>query len=846
MRDSNHLVVLVDGSSYLFRAFHAFELTNKQGQPTGALHGVGRMLLRLFDDYQPAYFGVIFDAKGKTFRHQLFPEYKANRPAVPEKLVSQIKPLHDLIEAMGFALIVKTGVEADDVIGTLAKQALNDNYQVVISSGDKDMTQLLTSPDITLLDTMKNAITTQDDVATRFKVDNLRADQVVDFLALAGDKADNIIGIDKVGSKIAAKLLAEYQTLDNLINNASKIKGKIGENLRAGIEKLKISQQLAKIITDVELDITIQDLAVKNPNLTKLELLCDQFELNNLKKRFIKNSTNAITPVNQSVNYSTDKKELFERLQNIDLISFYINYDNKAINFYLDKNHYQINLTQEDIANLATIFNQSDATKITFDAKAVYHFFDEYDVDIKAEIIDIMLMSYVINSTNKHDLESLSNFYLNHQTNDNLVGAIFNLYHFFNQELTDKPKLQKLFYELEQPLIKNLFQTEKNGVKIDADLLQKQSFDLENQLIELEKNAHELAGNKFNLQSPKQVQEILFDKLQLKPIVKTPKGQPSTNEEALQRLREFHDLPEIILKHREIAKLKSTYTDKLPKLINPKTNRLHTSYHQAITSTGRLSSSNPNLQNIPIKNQLGRKIRQAFIAKEGYQLLAADYSQIELRIMAHLSKDPRLIDAFNNQQDVHSRTAAEIFNVEADEVTKEQRRSAKAINFGLIYGMSSFGLAKQLQITNQQANQYIERYFAHYPLVRDYMNQSRKQAYDYGFVETLWGRRLYLPDIKSKNIPKRNAAERLAINAPMQGTAADIIKKAMNDICAQYQNNPDIRLIMQVHDELVFEVKNELAKKALIDITQIMEKAGELSIKLVVEAKLGQHWEEAH
>lgn len=904
MLDSNRLVVLVDGSSYLFRAFHGLPpLTNREGQPTGALHGVIKMLAKLYEDYQPVYFAVVFDAKGKTFRHEMFPAYKANRPPMPDDLRVQIEPLHELIRALGFPLIMESGVEADDVIGTLAARALAQNYQVLISSGDKDMAQLLSHADISLIDTMKNEATTAADVAQRFKVDALNANQVVDFLALVGDAADNIPGVDKVGPKTAAKWLKEYGSVENIIHNASKIGGKIGDNLRQGIEQLCLSYRLATIDCDVNIATDIADLALYSPNPTKIEQLCNQFDLNAIKQKYlnpIKEQSPAPSPMQateqnyQIIDNMPDLQKLIDKFSRLP--HFALDTETTALNYmqaqlvgislahqageayYLPLRHQLTqNLPyQESLAALKPLLENPAVGKIGQHIKYDRHILAKKGIELAGNIDDTMLMSYCHNSTaTRHNMDDLAHYYLNYQTTsfETLAGKgakqltfdqidieraahyacedadiTLRLYEHFSRQLAQNDSLAALYQTIEAPLSAVLYRMEARGVKIDSKRLVQQSVEIEIQLKDLESRAYDLAGSEFNLGSPKQLQEILFERLGLPVVEKTPKGQPSTNESTLEILAQEHHaaLPKIILEHRSLAKLKSTYTDKLPELIQAHTGRIHTSYHQAVTSTGRLSSSDPNLQNIPVRSVEGRRIRQAFIAESGYYLLAADYSQIELRIMAHLSGDEGLIQAFKEGKDIHAATAAEIFGGNPEHIDREHRRNAKAINFGLIYGMSAFGLARQLGISRQEAAGYIDTYFARYPKVRDYMDNARSAARQQGYAETLLGRRLYIPDINSKNQQRRNAAERLAINAPMQGSAADIIKLAMLAIDRELGDNPDCRLIMQVHDELVFEVRQEAAPQYSDIIRRHMENAHALSVPLIVDIGIGSNWDEAH
>lgn len=901
MIDTTRLVVLVDGSSYLFRAFHGLPpLTSHDGHPTGAMHGVIKMLTKLYDDYQPNYFGVIFDAKGKTFRNDMYPLYKANRPPLDNDLRVQIQPLQQLIEALGFPLIIEPGVEADDVIGTLSKKALKAHYQVLISTGDKDMAQLLTHADISLVDTMKDEVTTPSDVAHRFKVSELKANQVIDFLALVGDTSDNIPGVAKVGPKTAAKWLAEYGSVENIIHNATKIGGKVGDNLRAGIEQLKLSYKLATIKDDLPLALDIPDLALQPANVYKIKTLCDTYDLKSVAARFL-NAPEVTTPSNAPiekdytlVSDSATRDALFAQLASslqfaIDTETTSLDYMHAELvgislcleagkAYYLPLAHQLAhNLPfQETLDKIKPILENAAIGKIGQHLKYDRHIFARYGIAINGVCDDTMLMSYCYNSTaTRHNMDALADYYLNYQTTtfedvagkgtkqltfdqiDTATAANYaaedaditrRLYDFFANKLANEPKLNALYQEVEVPMAEVLFHMEETGVKIDAALLAKMSAEMEAKLQTLQDKAYGIAGETFNLSSPKQLREIFFDKLNLPVVRKTPTGIPSTNEEVLQELAEVHhlELPKVILEYRGFSKLKSTYTDALPKLIDKRTGRIHTSYHQALTSTGRLSSSDPNLQNIPVRSDEGRRIRQAFIAEKGFKVLASDYSQIELRIMAHLSGDDGLINAFHHGMDIHRATASEIFGVPPEDIDRNQRRNAKAINFGLIYGMSAFGLSRQLNIPRKEAEAYIDTYFSRYPKVHEFMEAARATARQQGYVETLLGRRLYVPDINSKNAIRRNAAERLAINAPMQGSAADIIKLAMIDIDKKYHDNAACRLIMQVHDELVFEVREDVMDELKADIEQRMQHAYELKVPLIVDARIGENWDEAH
>lgn len=920
-------MILVDGSSYLFRAFHAMPpLSNSQGHPTGAIYGVVNMVGKLLEQYQPQQIAVVFDAKGKNFRHQLYADYKAHRPPMPEDLRQQIAPIQSIIKALGIPLLVIDGIEADDVLGTLAEQATQQKKAVLISTGDKDMAQLV-NEHITLINTMNDSLMTPSTVEEKFHV---KPSQIIDFLALKGDSADNIPGIPKCGDKTAAKWLAQYDSIENLIAHSDDIKGKIGENLRANIEQLKLSQQLTTIKTDCELGIQLSELHRQMPDLTQLQILFAEYELkawlkqvrsgqipfnkdassannegNNEKSNPTVDTTLQTTKPYQCQAYETILtteawQEWFELLTHADLfaldtettslnvyqaelvgLSFALLVKDQIRACYLPLAHdYEGAPTQLDktevLAQLKPLLENPNAKKVGQNLKYDWHILHTLDIHLQGMTFDTMLESYCLNSVaTRHNMDDLAEKYLQHNTihYEAIAGKgkaqkTFNqieletaapyaaedaeitlqLHYALSAKLEAEPNLLKVFQDIEMPLMPILAQTERNGVLLDKQMLADQSYELSQQLDALEQEAHLIAGEKFNLNSSKQLQVILFEKLELPIKKKTPKGAPSTAEPVLQALaEEGHQLPTLILQYRSLAKLKSTYTDALPKQIQSHSGRVHTSYQQAVTATGRLSSTEPNLQNIPIRTAEGRKIRQAFIAPEGYQLVAADYSQIELRIMAHLSQDEGLLQAFASGEDIHRTTAAEIFQMPLDEVTQEQRRAAKAVNFGLIYGMSAFGLAKQLQVSNAMAQDYIQRYFARYPGVQAYMEQTKAQAKQQGYVETLAGRRLYLPDINARNGQIRQYAERTAINAPMQGTAADIIKLAMIAIQTWLeQTDLDIKLLMQVHDELVFEVKNEDMTAAKAEIKKRMEQAFELKVPLIVEVGQGKNWDQAH
>ena len=917
----NQPLILVDGSSYLFRAYHVpylQALSTASGQPTGAITGVLNMIRSLKKDYPNGNIVVIFDAKGKTFRNDLYPEYKANRPPMPDDLRSQIAPIHNIITAMGLPLIVTPGVEADDVIGTLAKQADELGIETVISTGDKDMAQLVT-PHVRLINTMTDVEMDVAGVSEKFGV---RPDQIIDYLALMGDKVDNIPGVVKCGPKTAVKWLTEHGTLDEVIANADKVKGKIGENLRDALEQLPLSYLLATIKCDVELDQSADQLKAVEPNTEALRALYQEFELKRLLADLDKESGGeqisneskgkeiSAEPAEVTVNTVEAiegeydiilEKELFnswlEKLSASDAFSFdtettsvdYMKAELVGLSFavevgkaaYVPLMHDYIDAPEQldrdwVLTQLKPLLESTTIKKIGQNLKYDTNVLSHYDIKLQGVAFDTMIESYCYNSVaTRHNMDALALKYLDYKTVhfEDIAGKgakqlTFNqieietaghyaaedaditlrLHNAIFPALEQLPEQLSVYNEIEMPLMPVLAQMEQTGVLIDCDVLDQQSQSIGQRLNELEIEAHNIAGKSFNLSSPKQLQQILFEELKIPVIKKTPKGAPSTAEEVLQELALDYPLPKVILENRGLSKLKSTYTDKLPLMVSPKTERVHTSYHQAVTATGRLSSTDPNLQNIPIRSEQGRKIRQAFIAPTNYKIVAIDYSQIELRIMAHLSNDKGLVTAFSEGKDIHRATAAEIFAVELDEVTTDQRRSAKAINFGLIYGMSAFGLAKQLNIGRHQAQEYQDKYFQRYPGVLTYMEDTRQQASEQGFVETLFGRRLYLPDIKAKNGMRKKAAERAAINAPMQGTAADIIKKAMLAVAAwlSEQNDDRIKMTMQVHDELIFEIHQDIVEETTAKLVELMNNAVELSVPLIAEAGMGDNWDEAH
>ena len=892
-------LVLVDGSSYLYRAFHALPpLTTSTGQPVGAIRGVISMLHKLADSTGAERMVVVFDASGKTFRDDMYAEYKANREKMPDELREQIEPLHSIIRALGFPLLAVPGVEADDVIGTLAKQAEAAGEEVLISTGDKDLAQLVTDQ-VTLVNTMSDSILTPIGVEEKFGVP---PERMIDFLALTGDSVDNVPGIPKCGLKTAAKWLNAYGSLDGVVESAESIGGKIGETLREHLHVLPLSKALVTIKIDCELPVGLEQLARSAPDLEQLTALYTDLELNQFLKRIqqspVVNETSLATP--EAIETSYELVTTPERL------TFWMDQCRQAKIFALDtettslvaRNAELVGVSLSCMAGQACYIpvghvegKQLDMTPVLFALSGLFADRDltmighhlKYDLTIletvgllpQCQLADTMLMSYVLDAAaGRHDMDSLAKRLLGVETTsyEDVCGKgakqirfdevalesashyasedadiTLRLYNQFVERLNQVPSLQSIYQELELPVMQILREMENHGALLDVDILNAQSVTLGVRLEQLESEAQALAGRPFNLASPKQLQEILFDELQLPVLKKTPKGAPSTNEEVLQELALDYPLPKLLIEHRSLSKLKGTYTDRLPGDCDPADGRVHTSFHQAVTSTGRLSSSDPNLQNIPIRTEEGRRIRKAFIAPDGWSVMAADYSQIELRIMAHLSGDKSLVDAFERGDDIHRATSAEVFDLEPMFVTDEQRRRAKAINFGLIYGMSAFGLARQLGIERAEAAAYIDRYFERYPGVRHYMDSTRAMAQEKGCVETVYGRRLTLPDIHARQVPVRQAAERAAINAPMQGTAADIIKRAMLRVHqALATSNLGCHLLLQVHDELVFEVRDRDLDPARQLIRFEMEAAAELSVPLVVDIGSGESWFEAH
>ncbi|MDX2458204.1 MAG: DNA polymerase I [Gammaproteobacteria bacterium] len=895
--------MLVDGSSYLYRAFHVpnlQQLTNSKGEPTGAVLGVVNMLRSLLADYDPECMAVVFDARGKTFRHELYAEYKANRPSMPDELAAQVEPLHAVVRAMGLPLLQVCGVEADDVIGTLATQASVKGMDTVISTGDKDMAQLVDAH-TTLVNTMSRTTLDTDGVAEKFGV---QPAQIVDYLALIGDSSDNIPGVPKVGPKTAAKWLANYGSLDAIMAHADEVKGKVGESLREHLDMLPLSRELATIRCDVALDGGPDDLRVQAPDSARLRELYTGLGFNRLLEE-IGHGDDATAGAHraevdadfETVLTQTQLDDWLQRLQQVGQFAFdtettslnYMAARVVGVSFALEAGKAAYvplahdypgapeQLNREEVLEQLRPMLENDAIyKIGHNIKYDRNILNNHGIKLNGIRYDTMLESYVLASTaNRHNMDAVALKYLNHTTikYEDVAGKgakqlAFNevpvevaapyaaedaevtlrLHGAMWPKLHTEAALEKVYTGIEIPLLTVLSDMEQTGVAIDTAMLAQQSGELARRISELEQEAHREAGQPFNLGSPKQIQQLLFDKLQLPVLSKTPKGAPSTAESVLQELALDYPLPRLILEHRSLSKLKSTYTDKLPQQVCPETGRVHTSYHQAVAATGRLSSSDPNLQNIPVRTEEGRRIRQAFVAGPGRVLLAADYSQIELRIMAHLSSDNGLLKAFSAGEDVHRATAAEVFGVQPEAVSNDQRRSAKAINFGLIYGMSAFGLAKQLGINRGAAQEYIDLYFARYPGVHDYMEATRERAREQGYVETVFGRRLYLPDINARNGQVRAGAERTAINAPMQGTAADIIKRAMIAMhdWLHTETDLDIAMIMQVHDELVFEIAGQDVDAAKPQISAIMRAAATLKVPLLVDIGTGANWDEAH
>lgn len=928
-------LLLVDGSSYLYRAFHAMpDLRNRQNEPTGAIQGVLNMLRRLHKDYPADFSACVFDAKGKTFRDDIYPEYKANRASMPDDLRAQVTPLHEAISAMGWPLIIEEGVEADDVIGALAKQAEREGMRVIISTGDKDISQLV-NEHITIVNTMPNAFRKGDEILDVAGVEEkfgIPPSLIVDYLILIGDTSDNVPGVEKVGPKTAVKWLKEYGSLDNIIANADNISGVVGENLRKALPWLPTARELITIRCDVGLRESLSDLAPQAPNKAKLAELFERFDFKSWKRE-LENMPDAApdnsgklsaAPVsdatrngstadmfgggsimdsyvaNRSRHYETITSEVqlqswLEKLTSAPLmcfdtettslepmqakivgVSFSVEAGSAA---YVPLTHDYFDAPQQldfatTLAKLKPILENPDIKKVGQNLKYDQHVLANHGITLKGITHDTLLQSYVFESHKSHGMDALSERHLGIKTIsfEEVAGKgakqvgfnqvtvevaaeyaaedadiTLQLHEAMYPQIADDEKLSFIYNQIEMPVSNILFTIERNGVLIDANMLNAQSNEIGAKLVALENQAFELAGQPFNLGSPKQLQEILFGKLGIKPLKKTPSGTPSTDEDVLQELALDHPLPKVLLEYRGLAKLKSTYTDKLPRMINPQTGRVHTSYNQAVAITGRLASSDPNLQNIPVRTAEGRRIREAFIAPQGSVIVSADYSQIELRIMAHLSQDAGMLKAFANNEDIHRATAAEIFGVETTAVDSEQRRYAKVINFGLIYGMSAFGLAQNLNIERSAAQSYIERYFARYPGVREYMQTTREIAKQKGYVETYFGRRLWVPEINSPNGMRRAGAERAAINAPMQGTAADLIKLAMIAVDKWlHEEKLQTKLIMQVHDELVLEVPEAELNLIQQKLPELMQSVAKLDVPLLAEVGVGSNWESAH
>lgn len=903
-------LLLVDGSSYLYRAYHALpDLRSHHNKPTGAIHGVLNMLRRLQKDYHADYSACVFDAKGKTFRDEIYPQYKAHRPSMPADLAAQVEPLHACIKAMGWPLLIIDGVEADDVIGTLAKQAEDANMRCIISTGDKDITQLVNSH-ITLVNTMNNEVLDEDRVYDKYGVGS---DRMLDYLMLVGDSSDNIPGVEKVGPKTAVKWLTQYGSLDNIIAHADEIKGVVGNNLRRALDWFETAQQLITIKCDVELPLTMTDLKPKPQDTERLAKLYEELDmkasLQALRQQNDMDPTGKLHHVAQTglklqpdngVHYQTiltaaQLEEWIGRLNNAPLVS--LDTETNSLNpmqaklvgisfcvesqhaAYLPLLHDYLKAPQQlalefVLQKLRSWLESTDKPKLGQNLKYDKHVFANHGISLNGIAHDTLLQSYVLESHMPHNMVSLAQRHLNVKTTsyDEVTGKgahritfdqvvidaatdyaaedadiTFRLHQLLYPQIQADSRQDYIYRNIEIPAMEVLFEMERQGVLLDQQLLQIQSKELSEKLSDLEQKAFALSGRSFNLNSPKQIQEILFDELKLPVIRKTPKGSPSTNEDVLQKLALDYPLPKILLDYRTLAKLKSTYTDKLPHMVNADTGRIHTNYAQAVAVTGRLASSEPNLQNIPVRTPEGRRIREAFIAPGGYQIVSADYSQIELRIMAHISQDEGLLKAFAAGEDIHSATATEIFALPYDEIDQEKRRYAKVINFGLIYGMSEFGLAAQLGIERSAARAYMERYFARYPGVADYMQRTRENAKTTGYVETVLGRRLWLPDINNPNNNRRQAAERAAINAPMQGTAADIIKLAMIAVHQWLARTKlQSKLIMQVHDELVLEVPEKEVSLVIAELPNHMSHVINLHVPLLVEVGVGGNWEQAH
>ena len=894
MSEDKDPIILVDGSSYLYRAYHALPpLTNSKNQPTGAIKGVISMIKKILIDHPESPLAVVFDAKGKTFRHEMYSKYKANRPPMPEDLVQQIEPIHKIISLMGIKLIMIPGVEADDVIGTLAEQAREKKLDTVISTGDKDMTQLVCE-NVSVVNTMSGELLNESGVLKKFGVGPAL---ITDYLALIGDKSDNVPGVDKVGPKTAVKWLNEYNDIEGIKKNAESIGGKVGENLRSSIEMLDLAHELVRIKTDVPLEVGIEDLIITEPDTKQLTEIYKELEFNAWLQEVPEKKATA-KKVNSSYMCISSEDQLKKIVKeaskaktiaidtettgldymDTDLVGISLSYKAGEA-YYIPIKHLDdtVNQIQQDLVLdilrpvLETSKNKIIGQNIKFDRNVLA----KYGISISSIKNDTMMMSYVLDaSATRHNLDALSSYYLNYKTStfEDVAGKgvkqvtfdqvpineathyaaedadiTLRLYEELNPRLETEDSLKRLNDEIEIPLIEVLSEMEQNGAILNSKILKSQSKDLENRIKKLEKKAYDIAGEEFNLGSTKQLREIFFEKLNYRVIKKTPGGQPSTDEKVLAELAEEYELPKVLLEHRTLSKLKSTYTDKLPGQISASTGKVHTSFHQAVTTTGRLSSSDPNLQNIPIRTEDGRRIRQAFEPSKGHRFISADYSQIELRIMAHVSKDIGLLQAFQEGEDVHSKTASEVFGVDIDNVTADLRRNAKAINFGLIYGISAFGLGKQLGISRNLAAEYMAMYFEKYPGVKEYMESTKKFASQNGYIETLFGRRLYLRDINASNAMRRQASERAAINAPVQGTAADIMKIAMIKTHKAIKTEEiEAKLILQVHDELILDTPKKEIDSVIAILTDSMMGAANLDVPLEIDVGIGDNWDQAH
>ena len=894
MSEDKDPIILVDGSSYLYRAYHALPpLTNSKNQPTGAIKGVISMIKKILIDHPESPLAVVFDAKGKTFRHEMYSEYKANRPPMPEDLVQQIEPIHKIISLMGIKLIMIPGVEADDVIGTLAEQAREKKLNTVISTGDKDMTQLVCE-NVSVVNTMSGELLNENGVLKKFGVGPAL---ITDYLALIGDKSDNVPGVDKVGPKTAVKWLNEYNDIEGIKKNAESIGGKVGENLRSSIEMLDLAHELVRIKTDVPLDVGIEDLIITEPDTKQLTEIYKELEFNAWLQEVPEKKATA-KKVNSSYKCISSEDQLKKIVKeaskaktiaidtettgldymDTDLVGISLSYKAGEA-YYIPIKHLDdtVNQLHQDLVLdiLRPILENSKNKIIGQNIKFDRNVLAKYGISISSIKNDTMMMSYVLDaSATRHNLDALSSYYLNYKTStfEDVAGKgvkqvtfdqvpineathyaaedadiTLRLYEELNPKLETEDSLKKLNEEIEIPLIEVLSEMEQNGAILNSKILKSQSKDLENRIKKLEKKAYDIAGEEFNLGSTKQLREIFFEKLNYRVIKKTPGGQPSTDEKVLAELAEEYELPKVLLEHRTLSKLKSTYTDKLPGQISASTGKVHTSFHQAVTTTGRLSSSDPNLQNIPIRTEDGRRIRQAFEPSKGHRFISADYSQIELRIMAHVSKDIGLLQAFQEGEDVHSKTASEVFGVDIDNVTADLRRNAKAINFGLIYGISAFGLGKQLGISRNLAAEYMAMYFEKYPGVKEYMESTKEFASQNGYVETLFGRRLYLRDINASNAMRRQASERAAINAPVQGTAADIMKIAMIKTHKAIKTEEiEAKLILQVHDELILDTPKKEIDSVIAILTDSMMGAANLDVPLEIDVGIGDNWDQAH